>query len=54
MYQTLIGIGLIVVGSAIIIFSERIARVTTANRHDLVDTMFLPSLDSSASCVQPH
>ena len=30
MYQTLVGIGMIVVGSAIIIFSELIARVTAA------------------------
>ena len=30
MYQTLDGIGMIVVGSAIVIFSERIARVTAA------------------------
>jgi hypothetical protein len=30
MYQTLVGIGMIVVGSAIIIFSELTARVTAA------------------------
>lgn len=30
MNQTLVGIGMIVVGSAIVIFSERITRVTTA------------------------
>jgi hypothetical protein len=30
MYQTLVGIGMVVVGSAIIIFSERIVRVTAA------------------------
>ncbi len=30
MYQTLVGVGMIVVGSAIIIFRERIARVTAA------------------------
>jgi hypothetical protein len=30
MYQTLVGIGMIVVGSAIVIFSERITRVTAA------------------------
>lgn len=31
MYQTLVGIGMIVVGSAIIIFSERIAREAGLN-----------------------
>ena len=30
MYQTLVGIGMIVVGSAIVILSERITRVTAA------------------------
>lgn len=30
MYQTIVGIGMIIVGSAIIIFNERIARVTAA------------------------
>ena len=30
MYQTLLGIGMIVVGSAIVIFSERITRITAA------------------------
>ena len=30
MYQTLVGMGMIVVGSAIVIFSERITRITAA------------------------
>jgi hypothetical protein len=30
MYQTLVGIGIIVVGSAMVIFSERIIQVTAA------------------------
>jgi hypothetical protein len=30
MYQTLVGIGMVVVGSAIVIFSERITQVTAA------------------------
>ena len=36
MYQTLIGLGMVVVGSAIILFSERITRITNAwNRFSL-------------------
>lgn len=30
MYQTLVGIGMVVVGSEIVIFSERITRITAA------------------------